>query len=531
MERTHTAFRRGIFFALAAILLAAILLAGVATAQTEPPPPIDLVAVPYPDMTNLEQAVKDQLNEAHGDLEAWLQQESPSAADLVNAFGRLGQLLHAYELFDAAEACYRNALTLDSKNFLWPYLLGHVFQKKGEFELAAQAYQHSLGLEPRNLAAGIHLGEVFMATNAIEEAEKMFRQVLEASPDVSVARAHLGEMALARGDHEEAVELLTSVLEQVPGANRLNYPLAMAYRGLGEMDKAREHLAKNGVVGLTVDDPLIDAIKNLATGERVHLLEGRKAFNAGRYGEAAGEFRKAMAADPRSARVRVNLGSALGQLGDKVGAEEQFRVALALDPDNVTALFNLGVIRADQGDFEGAASHFRAAIGIKYDDGETHYRLGRVLHRLGQREEALASLRSATGLIPTTESLWVDAAKVAIELERYQEALEFLEEGYRIMPASGAVSHALSRILAGGPDPQLRDGKRALALAQRVFEARQSPGHAATVAMALAELGRCKEAAQWLGEAVRGAGEQELTDWIAAQEATLSRYQAGAPCN
>jgi hypothetical protein len=65
------------------------------------------------------------------------------------------------------------------------------------------------------------------------------------------------------------------------------------------------------------------------------------------------------------------------------------------------------------------------------------------------------------------------------------------------MPASGLLSHALARLLAACPDKSVRDGARALPLAQAVWQAQPTAAHARTVALALAELGRCAEAAQW----------------------------------
>lgn len=493
--------------------------------------PIDLLPVPYPDMSGLEEAVKDQLNEAHGDLQGWLKVEGPPKEKLAAAFARLGELLHAYELYDAAEACYVNVARLQPRDFRWPYYLGHVYQKSGKYEKATEAYRAALAREPANVAAHVHLGEVYHARNLLDEAAAELHRALELAPEEPAARALLGEIALAQGEHAEAVKLLSGVLEQVPAADRLQYPLAMAYRGLGELDKAREHLAKSGTVGIKVADPLIDALESLATGERVHLLRGRQAFAAGHYGEAASEFRMALAADPRSVRVRVNLGSALGQMGDVVGAIEQYEAALGLNPANVTAHFNLGVLRAQQGDFETAAKHFRAATELKNDDGEAHRQLGLALERLDRPEEALESLSSAVLLQPLDENVHLDKAVLLVRLQRYKKALETLEEAHRLLPQSGGVTHALARLLAGSPDRSLRDGERALDLASRVQEALPTPGHAATVAMALAELGRCSEAAEWLGGAVDDAGEQGLAEWAKAQRGLLERYQAGSPCD
>jgi uncharacterized protein HemY len=55
----------------------------------------------------------------------------------------------------------------------------------------------------------------------------------------------------------------------------------------------------------------------------------------------------------------------------------------------------------------------------------------------------------------------------------------------------------------------LRDGARALALAQAVWQGQPTADHARTVALSLAELGRCREAADWRRTALGQARQPE----------------------
>ena len=49
----------------------------------------------------------------------------------------------------------------------------------------------------------------------------------------------------------------------VPAANRIHYSLAMSYRGLGELEKAKANLALQGTVGVRRPDPLIEELPEL----------------------------------------------------------------------------------------------------------------------------------------------------------------------------------------------------------------------------------------------------------------------------
>jgi len=70
-----------------------------------------------------------------------------------------------------------------------------------------------------------------------------------------VELARLGELAVVEKQYQTAVYFLTLALQRLPDANRLHYSLGLAYRGLGDKEKARAHLAKRGSVGVKTPDP------------------------------------------------------------------------------------------------------------------------------------------------------------------------------------------------------------------------------------------------------------------------------------
>jgi hypothetical protein len=84
-------------------------------------------------------------------------------------------------------------------------------------------------------------------------------------------------------------------------------------------------------------------------------------------------------------------------------------------------------------------------------------------------------------------------------------------------------------MLAASPDRSLRDGPRALTLAMRTYESDRSAAHRETVAMALAELGRCDEAATWMQRAVADAERERDTATAARLRDEIPRY-SGSTC-
>ncbi len=494
-------------------------------ATTRPP----LQALPVVELSGLEPAVREQIEAVKASLEAALgAAEAGAAAEL---WGELGRVYHAYGFQDAARGTYENAALLAPEDGRWPYYLGVLHQQTGALGDAERELLRALEVRQGDRPSRHHLAEVRIAASRFAEAEKLLRGLLAEDPKDVAAKAALGQLALGPGRFAEAEAELSAVLELMPAANRLHYPLAQAKKGLGREDEARHHLAQVGPVGVKPVDPLMEDLTDLTRGERTHLLRGRLAFQAGRFGEAAEAFRQALVADPTSVRARVNLASALAEGGDPGAAIEMFEQALAADPGNTAAHFNLGRLLAARGDLSGAGFHLNAAAELDPRDRTALFELGRVFAAQGAWASALESFRAILVVAPLDVEARLGEASMLVELGRWREAYERLDEANGLDPSEGRVALALARLLAASPDTETRDGARALGLAQRIWEAREAYPHAEAMALALAELGRCAEAADWLEKAIELARGEGATDALARLAAELAQTEAGPPCN
>jgi tetratricopeptide (TPR) repeat protein len=326
------------------------------------PPRKGLVALHWPDVAKLEESVREQLVPLQNSLAATAKDRDTSDAALSDAYGKLGQIYHAYSLNAPARECYLNAGRLASKDFRWIYLLGKLDQQEGRFDDAIRNYQLARTLRPGYVATLVNLGNIFLELNRLSDAGESFNAALAIDPEDPAARYGLGQIAVAQRNYAEAVRHFERTLARVPGATRVHYALAMAYRGLGDTEKVKDHLAQQGTVGVRVSDPLFDGLQELVQGERLFLARGKVAFEARRYADAVVEFRKAVAAKPESVVARINLGAALTQVGDLNGAAEQFKEAIRIEPEKGNAHYNLAVILARQNRPDEAIEHLQAAL-------------------------------------------------------------------------------------------------------------------------------------------------------------------------
>ena len=191
------------------------------------------------------------------------------------------------------------------------------------------------------------------------------------------------------------MKALETALERDAGATAVHYPLAMAYQRLGNLDKARAHLAQQGKVEPRPDDPVLDEIEKRIDSALLFEFRGGRAMAAGEWATAADSFEKALALSPDSAAMRHRLGVVLFRMGDTRGAEEQFERVVRTTPTYRESSYNLALIKAGSGRMEEALS--RVSTALEQDPGYMPARLlrARLLAVTGRPARRLRSTNRA----------------------------------------------------------------------------------------------------------------------------------------
>ncbi|MEP6707068.1 MAG: tetratricopeptide repeat protein, partial [Pyrinomonadaceae bacterium] len=495
-----------------------------------PPLRKGLSPVQLSDMQRMEPEVREHLSSAQKALASAINDPATPADKLGELYGVTGEIYQAYSLNSAAKECYLNAARLAPKDFRWVYLLGKLYEKEGDVREAINNYDVGRQLRPDYLPVFVSLGNIYLQLNRLDEAEANFKRALELSENAAAAQYGLGQAALSKRSYVDAARYLEKALSLAPEANRLHYALAMAYRGLGKMDQAQSHLALSGTVGVRVSDPLVDGLQNLVKGARLYLIRGRAALEAHRFSEATDLFRKAIAAQPDDITAHFNLGAALTQTGDLSGAAAQFEETLRLDPNHPNSHYNLGLVLGQANRHEEAIKHLRSAADAEPTDTQSRFLLGQELLKVRRFDEAETELSRVLQSDPENEDALLGLVTILLGKKQYEKALEALERGHQQFPQKGRTSVMLAYLLAASPQYEKRDGKRALQLAQAAYEATGTINHGVLVAMALAELGRCDEAAAWVRRMTAKATVEGKPDLIEKLKIELSRYERARPC-
>ena len=445
------------------------------------------------------------------------------------AYGEMGRLYHAYDLLESAEACYRNAQALAPSEFRWSYLLADACRWQGNVDQAIAAFEAALRLNPDDVPALVALGEIRLEIGQMDLAEALFARALERKPNPA-ALVGLGKIAASRKDFDTAVRHFEAALAQQPTATAVHYPLAMAYRGMEDMEKAQAHVLQRGDTRARVDDPLLDQLVNLRTGAEHHEKRGVAAGEAGDLNRALVELRAAVGADPERSSSRLNLGTALAQSGDLEGALQQYREAVRLDPESAQAHLNLAVLLAKGGDRDRAIDHFRRAVDLDPQYRTAHFGLAELLAQAGDHLAAAEHFGRVVEIDPRHRAARLGQAVSLSRAGRHLQAYQLLTQSLEVLPDDVVLTHALARLLAACPDDELRDGTRAPDLALSAFQKLNIPQYAETVAMAYAEMGDFSEAVRWQNEIIQGAEKAGRDDLLPRARQLLTLYHDQQPC-
>jgi tetratricopeptide (TPR) repeat protein len=519
-------------------LLFVLLIASTGCTAAEQPAPATstssarqaLKPVSLPDISTAADSVQTQLRERYAALELKIKDSSTPVPELAEAYGDMGKLLMATEYLDTAEVCFLNARQLAPGDMRWPYYLGHVCRFRNQPAKAAEYFEEALKLKPEDVAALVWLGDMQLAQNQPEAAAPPLEQALKLDPRSPGALYGLGRVALSRREYPQAVKHLEGALALSPGASRIHYPLAMAYRGLGNRDQAEAHLKRRGDAELTSPDPLMEEVAALLQNAAAYEIRGSDALARRDWPEAVKQLRKAVELAPDNAFSRLNLGTALFLTGDSRGALEQFEASVKLSPQFAKAHYGIGVLMEAEGRDDEAIKRFSAAVQYEPADVAARLSLGDALRRNGRLEESMVQYDQVIKIDPGVSQARFGSVMALVRLKRYPEARDRLAEAIKVYPDQPGFAHAMARLLAAAPDDRVRDGKAALSIVEQLLKMQKTPALGETMAMTLAELGRFQEAVTWQREAVAAAKQAGRFEMSAGLAENLRLYERRQPC-
>jgi tetratricopeptide (TPR) repeat protein len=434
-------------FFLAASLIGILALAGVIVglvwhAVTTPrPPTLDLTGF------------DPEAAAAVGDAQAAVGRQPRSAA----AWGHLGMVLFAHDVYAQAGQCFARAEQLEPSDVRWPYFQGLIILL-GDPPAALPHLERAAALGGSQPAARLRLAEALLTQDRLDEAAGQFEQLLREQPDNPRVQLGIGQILYRRGELRASLPYLTRAAASDLARRSAGVLLVEVYRRLGDRQAAERESAR--LAGVPADpswpDPLIAEAEELQTGVEARIARAERLLQAGHGSEAFALLQQTIRTHPEADRAYLVLGRVA--LAEKeLGLSEQaLRQAVRQAPDAVVPRFLLGCSLFLQEKVPEAASEFRRALRIKPDYAEAHFNLAQCLQKQGEPAAAVEECRTALRFKPNLVEVHRLLSELLIARGQDGEAFAHVEDALSLAPGDPRLRRLQAEIIARQAAPILR---------------------------------------------------------------------------
>ncbi|MEO6970084.1 MAG: tetratricopeptide repeat protein [Chthoniobacterales bacterium] len=455
----------------------------------------------------------------------------------------VGASLLASLLVTAAVVCFRK-----SRPYLvtgWFWYLGMLVPVIGLVQVGGQAHADRYTYLPQigiylmiswgvaDLTAGWRLRRLLLSATAAmvlamlmmlawkqvdywSSSVALWRHTLAVTTGNDVAERGLGTALLKIGQLDEAIAHDRTALRIRYETNGLTN-LANALFQKGELPEAIKYFRE--VIRLRPNDS--ELRRNL----------GKALFQNGAIDQSIAEFRAALRIRPTDSDAAYSLGNALLQKGESAAAIPSFRKTLEANRNNLAAHYNLGIALQRSGQLDPAIAEFRETLRLDPQKVDAHNNLASALFKKGLTKDAIAEWQAALQIEPGNAELHNNLATAFLKQGGIAEAMAEWRETLRLQPDKVATGISLAWILATAPEDALRDGRRALELAQQANETSADRNLMTwrVLAAAYAETGQFEDAIDAAQEGARRAQADRQSSIVQQLQLDLSLYQQEIP--
>lgn len=364
--------------------------------------------------------------------------------------------MNAYQRKDPAQAliALRAAVQCDPKMVQAHLVIANLHAERGNGGEALAALLEVLRIEPNNvlaLRAGSHL---YLRNGLHTKALPLLETLVVTAPTLVDAHADLAGVYAAGGKREAAEKGFRRALELQP-----HYFPALA--GLGNL------LARAGDNEAAM--PLLRrAVKVLPRAYEGHFLLGSALNRLGQFEEARAELELASTSGGQNEpQVFYQLARAFGGLGkapERKAALAKFSELTKQEKDNIelqrkaTAWIDEARVLLQAGDLESAAARLELAREAKPNDPTLLFRLAGLNFDLQRNDNAREYVQAAISISPATWLYHYLLGLVEQNANRLADARASLEVAAKLQPTEAPVFNALGQVL-------LAQGERSAAAA------------------------------------------------------------------
>ncbi|HEX4653318.1 MAG TPA: tetratricopeptide repeat protein [Candidatus Udaeobacter sp.] len=235
-----------------------------------------------------------------------------------------------------------------------------------------------------------------------------------------------------------------------------------------------------------------------------------------------------------------NLGYLCVDRGELDKAMSHFEAALKIRSGKLDPHYNLGTAfvemnfgdaLARKGQPDEAMAHFEQAIKLQPDYAEAYYNRGNVLYVLGRTDEAIADWEKTLQIQPNDADAHTGLGNALLRKGRAKEAVAHYNQAMALAPKDAHCRSNMAWVLATASDASIRDGAKAIKLAQEAvsLSGGREPLFLRALAAAYAETGRFSDAIALAQQAAVIARMQGKTNMANRLDDDVLLYRGNIP--
>ena len=262
-----------------------------------------------------------------------------------------------------------------------------------------------------------------------------------------------------------------------------------------------------------------------------HNNLGIVLFEKGQLDEAIAHYRRTLQMQPSFWDADYNLGNALLGKGEVDEAILYCEKAVAKEPNDPDAQVALANALLQRKRIDDAIVHYQKVVAMRPDYFLARYGLGHALLEKGEPSAAIEHCRAALLIRPGNPDCHTILAVALDESGHSVEAIQHYERALEISPQSVSALNNLAWLLATCPDASLRNGARAIQLAQQGDQLSGGTNAVVlrTLAAGYAEAGQFGKAIESGRAATRLAQMQGDNSLAEELEQQIALYELGLP--
>ena len=212
------------------------------------------------------------------------------------------------------------------------------------------------------------------------------------------------------------------------------------------------------------------------------------------------DLNKAIEIDPNATLAYYYRANLAYERKEYDKALEDYNTVISNDPEFDWAYHVRGWVYYRRQDYDKALTDYEKAIQLVPTESVFYRDRGNIALIRKQHEQAIADFSKSIELDPRYPSPLMQRSRTWIALKQYGKALADYKKAVDIAPKDASSSFyysGLALFLAGCPEVSCRNGRKALAAAEKAYQWTKGPNEMAALAAAHAELGQFDKAIEW----------------------------------